>query len=71
MRGRIAGGRVRGMSDGLVERDGVLGVVLGPEEEAELLRLEAEIPELDRLGQLRPVEELIDELRAIGQIADR
>lgn len=52
------------MSDRLVNRDGVMGVVLDPEEEAELLRREAEIPELERKGLLRPIEETIAELRA-------
>jgi hypothetical protein len=47
-----------------VEEDRVIGVVLDPDEEAEFLRREAEIPELDRQGLIRPIEELIAEMRA-------
>ena len=46
------------------EPDQVDGVILDPEEEAEILAREAEIPELDRQGRLRPVSEYLAESRA-------
>jgi uncharacterized coiled-coil DUF342 family protein len=52
------------MSDKLVERDGVIGVVLDPEEEAELVEQIADLPDAERRGELRPVEDTIAELRA-------
>jgi hypothetical protein len=64
MRVRIAGGRLLRMSDKLVERDGVIGVVLDPEEEAELVEQLAGLEEEERQGLLRPASEMFDELRA-------
>jgi hypothetical protein len=52
------------MAEELVEKDGVIGVVLDPEEEAELEAQIAGLDEEERQGLLRPVEELIAELRA-------
>jgi hypothetical protein len=52
------------MADRLVERDGVVGVVLDPGEEAELIRELEALDEEERRGELRPVEELIAELRS-------
>ena len=52
------------MSDRLVERDGVIGVVLDPEEEAELKAQIADLDAAEARGELRPVEETIAELRA-------
>jgi hypothetical protein len=42
----------------------VVGEILDPEEEALMIAREAELEEEDRLGLLRPVEELIADLRA-------
>ena len=42
----------------------IVGEILDPEEEALMIAREAEIEEEDRLGLLRPVEELIADLRA-------
>ena len=52
------------MAEELVEKDGVIGVVLDPEEEAELEAQIAGLDEEERQGLLRPVAELIAELRS-------
>jgi hypothetical protein len=49
------------------EPEEIEGEVLDPEEEAEILAREAEIPELDRLGHLRPLSEYLAESRARRQ----
>jgi hypothetical protein len=48
----------------VVTRDGIEGIVLDPEEEAETVRREAEIPELERQGLIRPIGELLADVRA-------
>jgi hypothetical protein len=50
--------------DRLVEQDGVVGVVLDPEEEAELVAQIEGLEDAERRGELRPVEETIAQMRA-------
>ncbi len=52
------------MADRLVEQDGVVGAVLDPEEEAELVVQIEDLEDAERRGELRPVEETIAEMRA-------
>ena len=52
------------MADKLVEKNGVIGVVLDPEDEAELVEQLAGLEEEERQGLLRPASEMFDELRA-------
>jgi hypothetical protein len=52
------------MADKLVEKDGVIGVLLDADEEAELVAQIAGLDEEEREGRLRPAEEMFAELRA-------
>ncbi len=48
----------------LVEKEGVIGVVLDPDEEAELTEDLARLEEEERQGRLQPADEMFARLRA-------
>jgi hypothetical protein len=50
---------VLGIGDQLVEQDGVVGVVLGPQEEDELVEQIEGLDEEERQGKLRPLAEYL------------
>ena len=52
------------MAGKLVEKDGVIGVVLDPDEEAELTEDIARLEEEERQGRLLPADEMFARLRA-------
>jgi hypothetical protein len=52
------------MAGKLVEKDGVIGVVLDPDEEAELTEDIARLEEEEREGRLLPADEMFARLRA-------